>query len=284
MKNFPSTSLQNAVFSLVMTIVLTSVAAGHAAAGRRPAACPAKDQNVKKVSPEYYELIIYHLKDKQQEQSVDQYLAETYLPYLHHSGIKSVGAFKTAGIDTAADKRIYVLIAYPSLASYAQLTGAGNIPPELLSKSTAYSNAAYNDPPFIRKESVLMKAFSGAPLLKRPAFSSPAAQRIYELRSYEGPTEQLYRNKLKMFNEGNEMEIFERIGSQPVFYGEVLAGGRMPNLMYMTSYSDQKSRDAHWSVFGNDPRWKQLSSEPSYQHNVSRADILFLVPAAYSDF
>ena len=68
-----------------------------------------------------------------------------------------------------------------------------------------------------------------------------------------------------------------------MFYGEVLAGSRMPNLMYMTTYSDKKSRDEHWKTFGDDPDWKKLTAMSEYQHNVSKADIEFLVPADYSD-
>ncbi len=85
-----------------------------------------------------------------------------------------------------------------------------------------------------------------------------------------------------MFNH-DEMEIFERIGSQPVFYGEVIAGSRMPNMMYMTSYSDKASRDAHWKTFGSDPAWKRISALPKYKNNMTRMDVQFLTPANYSD-
>jgi hypothetical protein len=53
--------------------------------------------------------------------------------------------------------------------------------------------------------------------------------------------------------------------------------------MYMTTYSDKKSRDEHWKAFGSDPDWKKLSAMPEYQHNVAKVNIEFLVPAEYSD-
>lgn len=232
---------------------------------------------------QFYQLIIYHLKDKAQEERVDQYLSAAYLPAAHRAGIKTVGVFKNVGIDTAIDKKIYVLLTYSSLAEFNQINRKLENDQDVASKAGDYVNAAFNDVPYLRKESILMEAFTGAPILKKPAFENAKNERIYELRSYEGPTEKLYRNKLSMFNDGNEMEIFERIGSKPVFYGEVLAGSHMPNLMYMTTYSDRKSRDEHWKTFGNDPRWKELSAKPEYQHNVSKADIDFLFPTAYSD-
>jgi hypothetical protein len=58
----------------------------------------------------------------------------------------------------------------------------------------------------------------------------------------------------------------------------------MPNLMYMTTFNSKQDREEHWKAFSNDAYWKKLSSMPEYQNNVSKADIIFLRPAAYSDF
>lgn len=84
-----------------------------------------------------------------------------------------------------------------------------------------------------------------------------------------------------MFNSG-EVDLFERLGFNAVFYGQVIAGCRMPNLMYMTSFDNKASRDEHWKAFGSDPVWKSMSSDPQYQNNVSRNDIVFLAPLEFS--
>jgi len=57
----------------------------------------------------------------------------------------------------------------------------------------------------------------------------------------------------------------------------------MPNLMYMTTFENQASRNEHWKVFGEDPQWKKLVSMPEYQHNVSKNVTLFFRPTKYSD-
>ena len=232
---------------------------------------------------QFYQLLIYHVKDKTQETTTDKYLAESWLPALHRAGIDKIGVFKTLGIDTATDKKIYVLTAYKSLDQFHKVTRLLRNDQELGRSGLIYLDAKFDAPPYLRKESILMEAFTGMPVWKAPDFAAPKSERIYELRSYESATEKLYNSKVHMFNEGNEMEIFERIGSQPLFYGEVLAGSRMPNLMYMTTYSNKKSRDEHWKLFGNDPAWKRLAALPEYQHNMQKADIYLLVPADYSD-
>jgi len=232
---------------------------------------------------QFYQLVVYHLKTKEQVERTDQFLRDAYLPAVHRAGLKNAGVFKNIKIDTAADKKIYVLLTFKSLDEFQKLTAVLNSDKEMAAKGSNYLNAAYDNAPFTRKESILMEAFPAMPALKKPDFTNAKSERIYELRSYEGPTETLYRNKVHMFNEGKETGIFERIGSEAIFYAEVLAGSRMPNLMYMTSYSDMKSRDEHWKTFGNDPEWKRLSGLPEYQHNVSKADIDFLTPTEYSD-
>lgn len=231
---------------------------------------------------EFYQLIVYHINNKAQEECVDKYLSEAYIPAVRRLGIKTVGVFKTANIDTATDKRIYVLLPHQSLQGFQNLNQRLDKDKELATKGADYINASFDNAPYLRKETMLMQAFSGMPVLKKPIFDAPKDKRIYELRSYESATEKLSLNKINMFND-EEMEIFFRIGSQPVFFGEVLAGSRMPNMMYLTSYSDKASRDAHWKTFGKDPAWKRMSVLPKYKNNMDRMDVVFLTPASYSD-
>ena len=87
-----------------------------------------------------------------------------------------------------------------------------------------------------------------------------------------------------MFNIGDEIGLFKRLGFNAVFYSEVIAGPRMPNLMYMTTFNNKADRDKHWDAFSNDAQWKSLTAKEEYKNNVSHADIIFLHPAEYSDF
>lgn len=232
---------------------------------------------------EYYEIRIYHVKDAAQEGIVDQYLQQAFIPALHKAGIARVGVFKPVGNDTAADRRVYVLVPYRSLEQFQQLPRQLEADKQHATAGAAYIDAVYNAPPYTRMETILLQAFTGQPQLQLPALKGPKAERVYELRSYESATEKIYRNKVQMFNKGDEVGIFKRLGFNAVFYAEVLSGSHMPNLMYMTTFENKASRDEHWKAFGSDPAWKELSALPEYQHNVSRSEILFLRPAEYSD-
>src|SRR4051794_19268009 len=102
------------------------------------------------------------------------------------------------------------------------------------------------------------------PVFEKPALFSLSSERVYELRSYESATENISKNKIRMFNEGGEVTLFRRLDFHAVFYAEVLACSHMPNLMYMTSFENIAQRDAHWKTFSADPEWKRLSSLPEY--------------------
>lgn len=104
---------------------------------------------------------------------------------------------------------------------------------------------------------------------------NPVNERVYELRSYEGHTEKIYRNKVEMFNAGDEVGLFKRLGFNAVFYGEVLSGANMPNLMYMTTFENKASRDAHWKLLWTMPNGKPFSAMPEYKNNVLKIEIFF---------
>jgi hypothetical protein len=237
-----------------------------------------------KFKGEYYQLTIYHIKSAEQIAVTNAYLKSTYLPALHKIGLKNIGVFNSIDNDTAVDKKIYVLIPFASLQKYEAFTNALTAGTVLQNDTSAYSNAAFNKIPYERVETALLKAFPDMLNLKTPVLTAPRSERVYELRSYEGPTEKLYRQKVKMFNEGGEVVLFNKLQFNAVFYSEVLAGAHMPNLMYMTTFNNKAERDEHWKNFGSDSTWKRISVMPEYLNTVSKADILFLRPTDFSDY
>jgi NIPSNAP len=233
---------------------------------------------------EFYEFRIYHFTSQEQGGQINTYLEKALLPALHRQGIKNIGVFTALANDTAAVKDIYVLTPYPNLNAKLKSDNQLLSDKVYLEAGKEYIDASYDKAPFSRFETILMQAFRDAPVLQKPALSGARDKRVYELRSYESATEKIYRNKVEMFNEGGEVALFKRLGFNAIFYADVIIGPRMPNLMYITSFEDQASRDAHWKTFVDDPEWKKLSSMPQYQKNVSKADIIFLRPTAYSDY
>ena len=231
----------------------------------------------------YYQIKVYHLKTQAQEDRLDKYLKNAYVPAMHRLGIKKIGVFKPVTADSLG-KRVYVLTPF---RNWEQLETAGKKIQEddqYIAAGREYIDAAYNDEFYSRIETIVLRAFPQMPMPDVPVLTASKVDRVYELRSYESSSEQFNVNKVQMFNDGNEVALFKRLGFNAVFYAEVIAGSHMPNLMYMTTFNGKADRDKHWDTFSNDPEWKTLVARPEYQHNVSKADITFLHPTEYSDF
>jgi NIPSNAP len=233
---------------------------------------------------DYYQLLVYHFSNAEQEKMIDSYLQTAFLPAMHKSGFKNIGVFAPITNDTATDKKIYVLVTLKNPTQIAEWNEKMLKNKVAESNASTFWNSPHTSPSYTRMESILIRAWEMAPKMTLPALKGPKEQHIYELRSYESPTDRLYWNKVHMFNEGGEVKLFARLNFNAVFYGDVLAGDRMPNLMYMTSFESMEDRETHWKEFVSSPEWKKLISMDEYKNNVSKADIILMKAKTYSDF
>ncbi len=228
--------------------------------------------------PEYYELKIYHVHGPQMA-LMESYLQNAYLPAAHRAGIKSVGVFKAMDNDSL----LYVLTPFKSLDQLTGLSEKLEKDKEYYAAGVSYIESPFKEPAYQRFETVILEAFDQMPMHAKSGLTAPMSERVYELRSYESPSEKRYLNKVKMFNDGGEVTIFKKLGFNPVFFAKVIAGSKMPNLMYLTTFADKASRDAHWKAFGADADWNKLKVMPEYQDNMTKAGVTFVKPAEYSD-
>lgn len=231
----------------------------------------------KRSNTEFYELRIYTLQNDAQQKIVEDYLQNAFIPALNRLGSAAVGAFTE--LKPNGQTRLFVLIPYTSLDDYLKIQDKLGQDADYIQKSVAYINAPLNAPAYERIESSLLQAFTGMPKMEVPEKKT----RIFELRRYESPTEYAGKKKIDMFNRGNEISIFKRLGFRPVFYSETLIGSFRPNLTYMITFDDVAAHDRLWKAFGADPEWNKLKSMPEYPDAiVSRITSTLLVPAAYS--
>jgi hypothetical protein len=230
----------------------------------------------------YYQLKIYHFKSKAQEDRLDNYFKDAYIPALHRAGLTGIGVFKPLEQDT--DKRVYVLIPVKSWKVLEHLDEMLSTDQTYNNDGSDYINAVYNDYPYTRIEIIFLRAIQPMPEPVLPILTGNRDERIYELRSYENPTEKAGLSKMKMFDEGGEGALFKKLDFNAVFYGKVIAGNRMPNLMYMTVFNNKTEREEHWNKFAGTSEWKAIVSKNEFQHNLNNASKWFLQAAQYADF
>lgn len=223
---------------------------------------------------EIYELRTYELFQSSNFKNFNTYFKEHFIPILNDQGIENIGVFQEVSEDLP--RKIYVFIPYKDMETYQQTrnTVASDL---TLQKASAELNPL-SKPMFNRYQTSLYIAFEGMPKLFKPDNKN----RFFELRTYESHSEEAYRRKVNMFNEG-ELELFEELDFGSVFFGDKIAGDRMPCLTYMLSFESLEERNENWGQFSNHPTWKKLKSDPAYKDSccssITRA---FLTPMPYS--
>ena len=232
-------------------------------------------------SRQYFELRRYHLISGPQQKLASGFIANALIPALNRLGMTPVGAFDLyLGPETPA---LYVLVPSNSLEALATAELRLAQDEEYQRAGHDFLNAPAKEPPYERVDSSLMVAFEGYPKLTPPPVSAQHGSRVFQMRTYESPSNNDHRVKVEMFNSG-EFAVFQRAGFWSVFYGDTLIGPRLPNLTYMLSFPDLAELNAKWKVFGADPEWKKLSSSPkfAYEPIVSNISNLILNPTSFS--
>ncbi len=224
--------------------------------------------------PEFYQFRRYSLVSGNEPKLTENYFAAALIPTVTRLGMGPVGAFRLEyGPETPA---YYMVIPGSSLQALAELDLSLGKDAGFLRVADPYWNATAAAPAFQRVEVSLLKAFNGWPKLVRPASSANKEKRIFQLRTYESPSNGEHERKVEMFHSG-EFEIFKNAGCNPVFFANALTGSRLPNLTYMLSFHDVAALEAGWHDFLNDPAWKKLSSSPRYTFDPIVTNITDLV-------
>lgn len=249
--------------SLAVTAGIAAIGSDVSAAERSPA------------KKEVYEWREYELNFGIDKGLLEQYFKTAFIPALNQYGVKAVGVFKPWR--EADPARFYLLIPYSSVDSYFSVNMKIKSDAAFLKNSKAYNSIPAEKPVYNRFVSSLMTAFEGWPVMTVPS----GASRIFELRTYEGYSEDAVRRKVKMFHDG-EFPIFIRAKLNPVFFGEVIAGDQLPRLTYMITCNNMEERDKGWEAFVADPEWKRLIADTQYANTISKIRSTFLVPTSYS--
>ncbi len=199
---------------------------------------------------EFYELRQYTVETEAQRKGLDDFLKNAAIPAANRLGVKPIGVFypeKDLG-------PVWVLTPHKSMESYA----------------------AYK-----RVESWLLLSFAGMPQMEAPV-KNPG--RVFQLRTYESPSEKTGLKKIEMFNDAGEIRIFREVGLNPVFFGQTLAGGQMPNLTYMLAFESMEAQQAAWKKFLAHPDWLRLKGMAEYADKAILCGITNrqLVAAPYS--
>jgi hypothetical protein len=259
--------------SFLSATMLTATLAGLSPAF---ALASAESEKQKRKRQEFYELREYTFTSDAQQKLVEDYYEKAAIPALNRLGSKNVGVFRE--LEAKGQSKLFVLIPFSSIDAFTGMREALIKDKTYQSDAVSYLTAEAKTPAYSRIQSSLLRSFANMPQLSVPE----KKPRLLELRRYESHSELAGIKKIHMFNEGGEIEIFKRVGLDPVFFGETLIGEKMPNLTYMIAFDDMAEHDKNWKVFSADPEWVKIKDLPEYKDTVSTITRTFLAPADFS--
>ncbi|SDM88078.1 NIPSNAP family protein [Kriegella aquimaris] len=219
---------------------------------------------------ELYEIRTYEMKFGASQQVLQSYLSDVLAPSLMRMGATT---FKLYGeLGNSAPTKIYALISYPNSEVYLKAQNLNN-DGKYVTAAAKYNALPPEKTLYNRFSSSLLLAFDGMPKMMEPIDGAS----LFELRTYEGYSEDAVRRKIKMFNDG-EIDIFLKTGLHPVFFGEMIVGPYRPCLTYMLNFKDMDEHDANWKRFSSNSDWESMKTKEEYANTVSNIRKIFLSP------
>jgi len=241
------------------------------AASALPIGCAAsKLASTEEKSKELYELRTYEIKFGGNSKLLISYLKNVLQPALRRVGVNHFMLFEELG--NADPKKIMALISYPNAGIYIN---AQNLQSDktYLTAAADYHALPADKPVYNRFTSSLLLAFDGMPHMTKLGKDDA----IFELRTYEGYSEDAVRRKIKMFNV-EEIPLFLEVGLNPVFFGKMISGRHRPALTYLLNFKNMEERDANWKKFIQHPDWNTMKVKPEYANTVSNIRKVFYQP------
>lgn len=241
------------------------------------AAIPAVDSMASVQSPnvkekEIYEWRIYTLTEA--NTALDDFYQKILIPAYNQFKI-TVGAFSLFKKEDK-EKRFYLFV-YPNISTYYKVKQEIWKNDSFLKAAQPFYDASAASPVYSEFETFLCEAFDSIPKLLSPDKN----RTLFELRNYKSPNEEANQRKVKMFNV-DEIAVFNKVGINSVCYGDVLAGPRMPSLIYLTWYKDIDTRNLAWKKFVEHPDWLRIKDLPEYANTATDNKNTLLSPLPYS--
>ncbi|HEU0184613.1 MAG TPA: NIPSNAP family protein [Blastocatellia bacterium] len=252
-------------------VLKTGLAASVAGAANVPA--------VGAESNHFYDLRIYELRNDIQPARLQEFFQNQVLPMMKRLGVGPVGCFNV--ISGLRSPSLVVVIDYKSLADMQSSMEAMRGDKDFVKAWQSFNAGA--EMPYTRYDSTLLKAFDSHQKVEIPPADEKRPPRVFELRTYESRSGSSLRNKIDMFNQ-EEIKIFRDSGFATVFFGEAIAGARLPHLTYLVGFDDMAAREKAWDAFRVNPDWARVRNKPGWTdpEAVSNIHAAFLRPTAYS--
>jgi len=225
---------------------------------------------------EFIEVRKYIVKDAEKRAKLVEILDQALIPALNRQGIKPVGVFIPIERETRYANNVFVAIPHKTAESFVNTTAKLLADGEYMKDAAPIFETTSKDPVYTDCETFLLQGFPTLPGMEVPELGP---NRIFEWRLYRSFNIERNEAKIRMFDVGGELPLFREIGLNPIFFGDVLAGNRMPALMYIVGCPSPEAHAESWRVFRTHPKWLAMKDLPEYADTSTEIERVVLTPS-----
>jgi hypothetical protein len=229
---------------------------------------------------EFIEVRKYTVKDAEKRTTFVDILDKALIPALNRQGIKPVGVLVPID-DPKYALNVFVIIPHKTMDSFINANAKLVADAEYRKVAAPIFETTSKDPVYTDCEAFLLNTFPTAPVLETPALGP---DRRYQMRLYRSFNSERNAAKINMFDQGGELPLFREVGMNPIFFGDIIAGTRMPALLYMLGFASAAKQEEAWKTFGGHPKWAEIRVKPEYKDTATEIDNVVLLPSPGSQF
>jgi hypothetical protein len=225
---------------------------------------------------EFVEVRKYTVKDADKRAKLVETLDKALIPALNRQGMKPVGVFVPLEREEKYALNVFVVIPHRTTATFVSTNSLLVADSEFRKAAAPMFETTSKDPLYTDCDTFLLHNFPTMPVLEAPALGS---DRVFEWRLYRSFNIERNVAKIHMFDQGGELPLFREIGLNPIFFGDVVAGKKMPALMYLIGCPSLEKHAESWRVFRDHPKWLAMKDLEEYADTATEIDRVVLLPS-----
>jgi len=225
---------------------------------------------------EYIEVRKYTVKDADKRMQFVEILDKALIPALGRQGLQPVGVFVPLEKEEKYALNVFVVIPHQTMRTVINTNSKLLADADYRKDAAPIFETTSKNPVYTDCETWLLRGFPTAPTVEVPALG---ADRVFQLRLYRSFNIERNAAKIRMFDKGGELPLFREVGLNPIFFGNILAGTRMPAFLYMIGCPSLEKHDEVWKTFVAHPKWKAMKDLPEYKDTATDIDYVILRPS-----
>ena len=235
------------------------------------------------VRREFIEVRKYTVKNADKRAQLVSILDKALIPALNRQEINPVGVFvPIEGAEKKAEEyalNVFAVIPHKTMRTFVSVNTKLLADRQYRRDAAPIFETTSKDPVFADCETFLLQGFPTIPSVEVPQLGPDRAFRLRLYRSFN-----IERNaaKIRMFDTGGELALFREVGLNPIFFGNILAGTKMPAFLYMVGCSSLENLNETWKTFASHPKWQAIKDLPEYKDTATYIENFYLKPSAGS--